>query len=126
MLFLINDAVFQLDGVEMDPRMTPDLVAGLAVSTILQLGQEMFAAEPRLQSLFPERARRLALLIATKAPTTNAAQFTAPAAGCPRQAVTARFATATVEVIAELGALQQAGQLDAASVATRVWGRLAA
>ena len=126
MLFLINDAIFQLEGVEMDPRMTPDLVAGLPVSTILQLGQEMFAAAPRLQTQFPERARRLALLIATKAPTTNAAQFTAPAAGCPPQTVTARFATAPVEVIAELRALQQAGQLDAASAATRVWERLAA
>ena len=126
MLFLINDAIFQLEGVEIDPRMTPDLVAGLPVSTILQLGQEMFAAAPRLQTQFPERARRLALLIATKAPTTNAAQFTAPAAGCPPQTVTARFATAPVEVIAELRALQQAGQLDAASAATRVWGRLAA
>ncbi|WP_309604829.1 hypothetical protein [Phenylobacterium sp.] len=122
----MNDAVFQLDDVQMDPRMTPDLVGGLAVSTILELGREMFAAEPRLQTQFPERARRLARLIAAKAPTTNAAQFTAPNAGCPPQTVTARFARVPSEVIAELRTLQQAGELDAASAAVRVWGRLAA
>lgn len=126
MLFLMNDAVFQLDGVVMDPRVSGEQLRSLQFPAIIRMGQEMFAKTPLLQRRNPEPARRLGVLIAAKAPLINAAQFLAPTAGCEPHEVTVRFASAQFEVMADLYTLQRAGELDAPGVDSRVWRRLAA
>ncbi|HEY0436377.1 MAG TPA: hypothetical protein VGC92_07050 [Phenylobacterium sp.] len=126
MLFLMNDVVFQLDGVIMEARLGGERLKGLTLPSIIRMGQELYAAEPLLHRLNAERARRLAALICGKAPTINAALFTAPAAGCDPHEVQVRFVAAQFEVMAELYNLQRAGELDALRADSKLWRRLAA
>jgi hypothetical protein len=100
--------------------------ASLSLSFVIQLGQELFAEDPLLPHNSPERARRLAMLLALKQPGMNAALFVAPARGCPPDQVGARFAALSIEVLAGLHAKQNAGSLDAVSADREVWRRLAA
>ena len=58
---------------------------------VLQLGCELFAEDPLLHRHDPERARRLAWLIAERSPDVNAALFAAPAVGCNPDLVEPRF-----------------------------------
>jgi hypothetical protein len=126
MLFLLNDAVFRLDGVAMDVRLGGRRMRKLTFPAILRMGQELYAAEPLLQRTNPERARRLAALISAKAPMVNAALFVAPAFHCMPEEVTVRFVNCQFEVMAELFTLQQRGDLDAISADRKIWRRLAA
>lgn len=125
MLFLLNDVVFQLDGVAMDARLDGKMRA-LALPAVLHMGQEMFAAQPLLQRFAPERARRLAALISAKAPAINAALFVAPAVGCAPDEVTLRVASCQFEVMAQFASMQKDGDLDAVSADHKLWRRLAA
>ena len=126
MLFLMNDVVFQLDGVMMDARLGGERLKSLTLPAIIRMGQELFAGEPLVHRQTPERAQRLAALICGKAPMINAAHFTAPAAHCKPHEVTVRFVSLQFELMAELYTLQRAGELDALKADRRVWRRLAA
>ncbi|MFI4965288.1 MAG: hypothetical protein ACHP9T_07960 [Caulobacterales bacterium] len=126
MLFLLNDTVLRLDGVAMQARLDGRRMLRLEFPEILRMGQELYAREPLLQRTNPERARRLAALIAAKAPMVNAALFVTPALDCPPSEVTVRFVACQFEVMAELHTLQRAGGLDAVSADRRIWRRLAA
>jgi hypothetical protein len=126
MLFLLNDVVFQLDGVMMDARLGGERLKSLTLPAIIRMGQELYAAEPLLHRKVPDRAQRLAALISGKAPMINAAHFTAPKADCDPHEVLVRFASAQFEVMAELYNLQRAGQLDTLRADSKVWRRLAA
>jgi hypothetical protein len=126
MLFLLNDVVFQLDGVVIEARLGGERLKGLTLPAIIRMGQELYAADPLLHRLHAARAQRLAALISGKAPMINAALFTAPAAGCDAHEVQVRFVAAQFEVMAELYNLQRAGELDALRADSKVWRRLAA
>jgi len=126
MLFLLNDTVLRLDGAVVDVRLGGQRIKSLDFPAILRMGQELYSREPLLQRTNPERARRLAVLIASKAPMINAALFVAPALDCPPSEVTVRFVACQFEVMAELYNLQRAGQLDAISADRKIWRRLAA
>ncbi|WP_372785188.1 hypothetical protein [Phenylobacterium sp.] len=126
MLFLLNDVVFRLDGVAMDAQLDGRRMSRLAFPAILRMGQELYAAEPKLQRTGPERGRRLAALMSAKAPMINAALFVAPSLRCLPEEVTVRFLNCQFEVMAELYTLQQNGRLDAISADRRIWQRLAA
>jgi hypothetical protein len=101
-------------------------VRRLAFPAILRMGQELYAREPLLQRTNPQRARRLAALISTKAPMINAALFVAPAQDCAAEEVIVRFVNCAPSAMAELHALQETGELDAVSADRRIWRRLAA
>ena len=126
MLFLLNDTVLRLDGDAVDTRLGGRRMLSLEFPAILRMGQELFAREPLLQRTNPERARRLAALIAAKAPMINAALFVAPALDCPAGEVTVRVVACQSEAMDQLHELQQAGELDAVSADRRIWRRLAA
>jgi hypothetical protein len=126
MLFLLNDTVLRLDGVAVDARLGGRRVQGLDFPAILRMGQELYSREPLLQRTNPERARRLGVLITSKAPMINAALFVAPALDCPPAEVTVRFVACEFEVMAELYTMQRAGALDAVSADRKIWRRLAA
>ena len=79
MLFLLNDVVFDLD--EACPVTPADTrrFEKLSFDYVLELGCELFAENPLLHRNDPQRARRLAWLIAERSPDVNAALFAAPA-----------------------------------------------
>jgi hypothetical protein len=126
MLFLLNDAVFKLDGVMMDARLGGERLKALTLPAIIRMGQELYAKEPLLHRKAPERAQRLGALISGKAPMINAALFLSPRADCSSSDVTVRFVACEFELMAELWTLQRAGQLGPLAADSRVWRRLAA
>lgn len=124
MLFLLNDVMFDLD--EACPA-TPAYARRfeqLAFDYVLELGCELFAEDPLLHRNDPERARRLAWLIAHRSPDVNAALFAAPEAGCQPDLVEPRFCALPEAVMRQLQA--KGRRLDAIAADRAVWNRLAA
>ena len=126
MLFLLNDTILNLDAYGAVPPIAPQRFRALSLDYVLKLGAEMFSESPLLHRTEPERARRLALLIRSKAPQVNAALFVAPFERCPTEEVTRRLAEVSIEVMAGLHARWREGVLDAVSADRDVWRRLAA
>jgi hypothetical protein len=126
MLFLMNDVVLNLDTGSGLPSLEVRRFAAVSRKYVIRLGREAFAAAPRLQHTDPEKARRLALLIKSKAPEVNAALFVAPTDYCKPEMVLYRLAEINFDVIARLKTRQEAGVLDAVSADREVWKRLAA
>ena len=126
MLFLINDTVFEFDARAIVPPLDAQRFAAVSLGYVIQLGKELYAEEPLLHRVAPERARRLAALLSMKQPDINAALFVAPARGCAADQVTSRFCNLGIEVMASLHAQNQQGTLDALSADREVWRRLAA
>lgn len=126
MQFLMNDAVLTID-----PKTTPmPLEAArfhaLSLPFVIELGQELYSQQPRLQHTDPEKARRLAVLLSAKSPEINAALFVAPALNCPPAQVATRFCSLSFDVMAALLSRQNAGALNAVAADREVWRRLAA
>lgn len=126
MLFLLNDVVLSLDTAELTPPLTRERFAKVSLNYVAKLGQELYAAEPLLHHKDPEKARRLAALIVTKAPDVNAALFIAPARGCLTEQVQVRYAQLSPEIMGSLFSHQKAGVLSNAEADRQVWRRLAA
>ncbi|HWE47003.1 MAG TPA: hypothetical protein VG407_13340 [Caulobacteraceae bacterium] len=126
MLFLINDTVFDVDARELVPPLDAQRFSAVSLGYVIQLGKELYAEEPLLHRVAPERARRLAALLSMKQPDINAALFVAPARGCAADQVTARFCNLAIEVMAQLHTQSQRGALDALAADREVWRRLAA
>lgn len=124
--FLLNDTLMDMDVRTYSPPMRADRFAALSLDFITRLGQELYAEEPLLHRVAPERARRLIALILSKAPEVNAALFVAPARGCRPETVAVRYAELDVRSQADLYARNVAGKLDAESADRQVWRRLAA
>ena len=125
MLFLLNDVMLTLD-----PRAKPPLdirsLDALSLHAMTRLAQDMYAEQPLLHRKDPGRAQRLALLIGSKCPEINAALFAAPAKGCSPQAVAVRYASLSIDVMADLQAEQNARGLTPVFADRQVWRRLAA
>lgn len=126
MLFLMNDAVLDIGGPGAPAAPPAARLRALTLAHVLKLGAELYAERPLLHRDDPERARRLAVLLAAKAPEVNAALFVAPAAGCKPEAVTSRVAHVTLDVMGALQALTRAGALTPVTADREVWRRLAA
>jgi len=126
LLFLLNDTLLRIAPGSMASPLDARRFDSLNLSYVVQLGKELFSEEPLLARTQPERARRLAWLMASKQPELNAALFIAPARGCRLDEVTARFCALPVETIAQLHTKNEAGLLDAATADREVWRRLAA
>lgn len=126
MLFLMNDRVLQLAEADVTSFDTGRFNA-ISPAFAVKLGQELFSEEPMLHREAPERARRLALLLRSKAPEVNAALFVAPAVGCRPDQVITRFASLSVEVMASLFSRDRVeGGLTPVQADREVWRRLAA
>jgi hypothetical protein len=123
MYFLLNDVVLSLELQLMTPPMMARRFSALTIEDVQRLGRELFAEEPRLQHRRPERAKRLACLIVSKAPELNAALFVAPSKECGPDRVAVRLATLDIQLLAELHHDQQAGKLTAAVADRMVWSR---
>jgi len=121
MYFLMNDVVFSLELQTLTPPMSARQFSLLTLDSVRRLGREIFANEPRLQHRGPERARRLAALIVSKAPQVNAALFAAPVRNCDPEQVAVRLANLDAALIASLHQEQQAGRLTAALADRQVW-----
>jgi len=126
MLFLMNDVVLNLDGLELAPPVAASRFQALSLGFVSKLGQELFAEEPLLQRAAPDRARRLAALITAKAPEINAVLFISPARGCPVEQVQVRYAQIGFEVMGVLYERQQSGALTTLEADRQVWRRMAA
>lgn len=126
MYFLMNDVVFSLELQTLAPPMTSRQFSLLTLDSVRRLGREIFANEPRLQHRAPERARRLAALIVSKAPEVNAALFAAPARDCDPEQVAVRLANLDVTLIANLHQEQQVGRLTPALADRQVWAHASA
>ena len=126
MLFLLNDVVFDLD--EACPVTPADArrFEKLGFDYVLELGCELFAEDPLMHVNDPGRARRLAWLIADRAPEINAALFAADAPGCAPELVEPRFCALPDGVIRQLSNKGRKGKLDAVAADKAVWNRLAA
>ena len=125
MLFFLNDVVLTLDARAKPPLDTRSLDA-LSPGALTRLAQEMYAEDPLLHQRQPERAKRLALLIAAKTPEINAALFAAPAKGCSPEAVAVRYASLSIDAMADLVTEQSARSLTPVRADKQVWRRLAA
>lgn len=126
MLFLMNDAVLDLGDSKMAPRAAGLKFPSLPLQSVTRLGQEFYAETPLLHLVRPDRAKRLASLIMAKAPGVNAAQFLAPAFGCPPSEVCVHYATLDHDLMARLAERQDEGLLDTVWTDRQVWRRLAA
>ena len=126
MYFLLNDVVLSLELQATSPPMEARRFSALTLDCVQRLGRELFAEEPRLQLREPERARRLATLIVSKAPEVNAALFVAPEKGCPPDQVAMRFACLDLLAMAQLHTDQQSGRLTSLLADQRVWAQAAA
>ncbi|MFN4288666.1 MAG: hypothetical protein ACK4E3_09260 [Brevundimonas sp.] len=126
MLFLLNDAVLDLD--ETGPMSPADArrFERLGFDYVVELGCELFAEDPLMHRSDPERARRLAWLIADRQPGINAAMFSAPEADCAPELVEPYFAVLPAPVMRQLAQRAARGRLDAVSADKAVWGRMAA
>jgi len=126
MLFLLNDIILNLD---LDDLANSPIAASIGTMNFAQvtaLGQEMFAATPRLQHISESGPLRLATLIVAKSPEINAALFSAPSAGCRPDAVTVRYATLGMDMILDMKGMYDQGLLNKVQVDFHVWGRLRA
>ncbi|HEY9237168.1 MULTISPECIES: hypothetical protein [Phenylobacterium] len=126
MLFLLNDVVFNLEGLKPWPKISQRAFQALPFNVISRLGQELYSEEPLLHFDRPERGRRLATLILAKAPSINAALFVAPRYGCAPEEVSIRYANLDFTVMARLSSRQAAGEMDTLATDREVWRRLAA
>ena len=126
MLFLLNDVVFDLDAACPVSPADARRFETLGLDYVLELGCELFAEDPMLHRNDPQRARRLAWLIADRSPQVNAALFAAPEAGCAPELVEPRFCALPVMVMDQLNRRASAGKLNAVAADKVVWGRLAA
>ena len=126
MLFLLNDTVINIDPHVGEMPLDPHRFRALTLAYVIQLGAELYSEQPMLQRDDPERARRLALLIMSKAPEINAALFVAPIKGCATDQVISRFAAVGLPVMAALKNRQNDGQLTPVAADREVWRRLAA
>jgi hypothetical protein len=126
MLFLMNDAVLDVDMRELLPPPQGARFRTLTLPFVLELGREMFAETPLLHQTQPEQARRLAALILCTAPKVNAALFQAPEAGCAPADVASHLAEVSPDVIGGLRERQQRETLTPAAVDRQVWRRMAA
>lgn len=126
MLFLLNDAVIEIDPRRIAAPLDPRRFQALGLDAVLRLGQELFAETPLLHRTQPERARRLAWLLNAKAPEMNAALFAAPSAGCDPGQVAVRYVALSVDVVAALHMRSRQGTLTPQSADAAVWRRLAA
>ena len=124
MLFLLNDVVFDLG--EACPVTPADArrFDRLDFDYVLALGCELFAEDPLMHRNDPERARRLAWLIADRSPDVNAALFAAPAAACDPDLVEPRFCALPAAVMDQLQA--KGRRLNAVAADRAVWNRMAA
>ncbi|HEY3696438.1 hypothetical protein [Phenylobacterium sp.] len=126
MLFLLNDVVLETRGVRLPPRLDASSLEAMPFESLQRMGQELFAEDPRLQYDDTARARRLAALIAARAPGVNAALFVAPAFDAAAEDVHAQFATVDDPLMADLEDRQREGRLDMVAADRRVWRRLSA
>ena len=126
MLFLLNDVVFKLETAQLTPPMAARRFRRVSLAFVRTLGTELFAEQPLLHYSAPERARRLATLIAAKAPRINAALFIAPAFDCDPELVTCQFAEIGFDMMVGLYQRQKAGELTNLVADRHVWRRLAA
>lgn len=126
MLFLMNEVVLNLEPNDYAPPVPGQRFSRLTLPFVVRLGAELFSEEPLLQHVAPERARRLAALIVTKAPEVNAAIFIAPRKGCPTEQVQWRFVQVGLDVMGLLQKQQQEGRLTTLEADRQVWRRLAA
>ncbi|MFT4954401.1 MAG: hypothetical protein ACI8U3_000772 [Brevundimonas sp.] len=126
MLFLLNDVVFDLDAACPVTAADARRFDRLDLDYVIELACEMFAEDPMLHHNDPERALRLAWLIADRAPDLNAAMFAAPDKNCAPELVEPRFCALPELVMRQLHARAAKGALDAVAADKAVWGRLAA
>ena len=126
MIFLMNDALLDVDMRTLAPPLASGRFRALSLAFVLRLGRELYAEQPLLHRDDPDRARRLAALILCKAPQVNAALFEAPSVGCKPDHVGARLAELGIEVLAHLNSRQAAATLTPAVVDWEVWRRMAA
>jgi len=126
MLFLMNDRVLQLGDAD-DGEIERGRFDAISPAYAVKLGQELFSEQPMLHREAPERARRLAILLRTKAPELNAALFVAPSVGCRPDQVITRFANLSMDVIVSLYERDRAeGGLTPVQADREVWRRFAA
>lgn len=126
MLFLLNDVVFDLDETSPVTAVDARRFERLGLDYVVELGCELFSEDPMLHRNDPERARRLAWLIAARSPEINAALFAAPEAGCPADLVEPRFCALPQTAMQQLHRRDERGRLDAVAADRAVWNRLAA
>lgn len=126
MLFLLNDTVLDLDLADFAAPLDAGRLRALSLPDVMRLGAEMFAQSPLMHRQEPDRAGRLAMLIAAKHPDVNAALFVAPERGCRPDLVATNIAQVSFEVMAALCARARDGSLTPAEADKQVWRRMAA
>jgi len=126
LLFLVNDVIFNIDPQENSAPLEASRLHALSLSYVVKLGQELYAEHPLLQKTHPEKAQRLATLLAAKQPDLNAALFVSPALGCEPELVATRFCSLSFDIMAVLQTRQNDGLLTAVAADREVWRRLAA
>lgn len=126
MLFLLNDVLLKLDRPPPRPSRDERRFAPLNLDAIIELACELFSEQPDLQHTHPERAHRLAWLLARSAGGLNAALFTAPQAGCEPSLVEPRFCTLPQNMLDQLSRRAEAGQPLTDATDKDIWGLVAA
>lgn len=122
----MNDVIFNIDPEASPAPLEASRLHALSLPFVVKLGQELYAEHPLLHKTHPEKAQRLAILLAGKQPDLNAALFVAPAIGCPPEQVATRFCSLSFDIMAILHTRQVDGSLTAVTADREVWRRMAA
>ncbi|MGH6986348.1 MAG: hypothetical protein ACRED9_05850 [Caulobacteraceae bacterium] len=126
MLFLLNETVLDLSSCGLSLSAAAHRYRRLDLEFVGRLGAELYAEDPRLETREPERAARLAVMIAAVEPRINAAQFLAPCPGCSLSEVASRFEAVPQALLNEILGGRKSGELEAWAADRKVWRRLAA
>ena len=126
MIFLMNDAVLNVDMRALMPARTAGRFRALTLDAVIRLGCDLYSEAPLLHRTAPQQAARLAALIVHKAPHVNAALFAAPRAGCGPEQVASRLERVSADVLAGLDARQAEHALTPYVADSEVWRRMAA
>lgn len=121
MLFLLNDVVYRMDPANLTLSKAHRSEAAKPLRDVEHKIRKFYSTEPRLHRTSPERAALIIKLIIAKLPDVNAAWFGAPVTKCDPKRVRIRYASVSIEVIAEVYSRQKRGALSPAIVDYLVW-----
>ncbi|WP_417468876.1 hypothetical protein [Maricaulis sp.] len=129
MLFLFNEAVFDLGDLEAVLQdgtipLPPSQFETLTTGHLTLLLREALFVDPMMATNKPDRTRHLAALIAYRAPGANALLGVRPDNARGPDDVGLRFANVPMLILTYLWKRQTNGELDPALINEEVWNRV--
>ena len=121
MLFLFNNAVFDLGDPAETYKSMPDKFHGANLKKALQVTQGVILENPDIVQTHPDKAKALAALVACRAGEANAMMAFVPPDVTVSQKVIVRLASVSLVVLQSLYQLHKEGKLTKKHANAMVW-----